>query len=528
MEDRRSKLATALALALGWQCTSAMADERFIVQPKYRTQVESGETKAVAETEAKAIGDSGKATPSMADSAPAEAAGLASTPPAPSQVAETVVETSELTLYSILESPPSTAKPVNARPNPPSLEPQTTSGNRLMWIARGSEEAFRNPNIVNRQATQAIEFENPNYVESVASQVPVPATPVPATPRSLPGPNQPTVAGVQPVGASDRSVLAELVSAEIMSDGGNDAGRAIQPVDAPPGWQSVGNELSQRLSRCESLLNKKAYFSAREEAETAVLYLVRVLDLMSNDYRSEPAWHASQRALLEAEDFSTAQRLTSDHGFLRRLVASHQTPVLKDADVSTLAPLAAAQHYRLYAQQKLGEAAEGHPWASEVIYALGRTFQAQAEVDERCDKESMRWRAVTLYRAACSIAPQNAVAANQLGFVLLQMDRPADAREALVASIGTRATTESLQNLIEASRRLGDTRTADWAMQHYVGMKNASTATAAPGPAYVEVDPVTFAALSPYTIGPNPGPANSAIQAPQGRTAGLPSMSGNY
>ena len=242
-----------------------------------------------------------------------------------------------------------------------------------------------------------------------------------------------------------------------------------------------------------------------------MLYLVRVLDLRSNHYYSEPAWHAAAKAMSEAEDFSNAQRLTSDSDFLRRVILSHETPVLKDADANTLAPLAAAQHYRQYAQEKMVEAAQGHPWASEVLYALGRSYQSQADATQAGLQQNLRWRAITLYRSARDIAPGNATATNQLGFVLLQMDRPADAREALVDSLNAAPSLAAYENLVEASRRLGDTNTGNWAMQQALATQTV-LASAGGAPQFIEVDPRTFAAMSPYSIGPSTQSSDSSAQ----------------
>jgi hypothetical protein len=191
---------------------------------------------------------------------------------------------------------------------------------------------------------------------------------------------------------------------------------------------------------------------------------------------------------------------------------SHQTPVLKDVDATELAPLTAAQHYRQYAEFKMTEAAQGHPWAAEVIYALGRTYQAQADAVADETQHNLRWKAVTLYRGARHIAPSNAVAANQLGYVLLQMDRPLDAREAVVTSLNATPSLAAYENLVEASRRLGDTSTANWATAQAMVIR-AAQPQHSPIPAVVEVDPRTFAAVSPYTIGPNPNPPYRAANA---------------
>jgi hypothetical protein len=391
-------------------------------------------------------------------------------------------------------------------------------GGQLRWLARS---AF--PNSARVVTPGPVELNNPNFVPlapptsvtadslpRASSSPPLELTataPITATPTLT---EQPQNREAEP---APRKILASLVSSQIMdSRPGTEAGtRAVAPVDAPPGWQATGEKLSQQIDHCQQLLNRKAYYSAREEAETAMLHLVRVLDLMSNSYSSEPAWHAAGQAMQEAEDFSTMQRLTSDSDFLRRIILSHQTPVLKDVDATSLAPLTAAQHYRQYAELKMTDAAQGHPWAAEVIYALGRTYQAQADAAEDETQHTLRWKAVTLYRGARLIAPANAVAANQLGYVLLQMDRPLDAREAVVASLNTSPSLAAYENLVEASRRLGDAATAQWAASQALALR-AAQPQPSPIPDVVEVDPRTFAAFSPYTIGPNPSPHAPATQ----------------
>src|SRR5690606_11400460 len=104
--------------------------------------------------------------------------------------------------------------------------------------------------------------------------------------------------------------------------------------------------------------------------------------------------------------------------------------------------------------------------------------------------------AATLYAAAHAIAPNNALVANQLGYVHLRMDRPAEAREVLIAAARIDPGQSVLENLMEASRRLRDSSTYQWAANRYAAMPKASAPSEA-APPYVELDPRVFAALSP-------------------------------
>lgn len=302
-------------------------------------------------------------------------------------------------------------------------------------------------------------------------------------------------------GEKQRHQLASFVSHQITTSEPAQPMRVVQPIDSPPGWHAIGERLGQHLNRCEMLLHRKAYFSAREEAELGMLYLIHTLDGWQNRYHCEPAWAAAQQALVESEDFASAQRLSSDEEFLQRLVASHETPVLKDARFEQLAPMTAAQHYRLYAQQCLAEAAQNHPWSSDIFYAIGRSYQAEADSNVS-DAQPLRWRAITFYRAAITVDPANALAANQLGFILLQLDRARDAQAVLISSVNLNPSPAALQNLVEASYRIGDNVTCNWAATSLKSMQSpelpARGLQAPVQPSVTIVEPREFVAMSPY------------------------------
>lgn len=530
-------IAAALLAFSGLGATSLSADGRFIVQPSLcKPAPEAVQPLPEIETGPVVIAAVPLSTESLSFESLAAPVSLAPANAACEPIVQPVLPHPELPAWrghaNLSPAPAAVGNRGQAVAHPPqgtASPPQAASDSRqgLQWITRGA----RPGQTTEPQSTPPMEASR----RSIAPVARLASPPIPTVPEreanqanetlsppfSLTSSRATTPGGdadMHGSAESQRAVLASLVSHQITSNrpAAGELGRPVHSIDSPPGWQAVGEELSQRLGKCEALINRRAYFSAREDAETAMLYLVRVLDLRANHYYSEPAWHAASKAMSEAEDFSNAQRLTSDSDFLRRVILSHETPVLKDADATALAPLAAAQHYRQYAEEKLAEAAQGHPWASEVLYALGRSYQSHADATQAGLQQNLRWRAITLYRAARAIAPGNATATNQLGFVLLQMDRPADAREALVASLNAAPSLAAYQNLVEASRRLGDTGTGNWAMQQALAAKN-TLSMASSAPEFVEVDPRTFAAMSPYSIGPNP-PAHDTA-APTHRTA---------
>ncbi len=295
---------------------------------------------------------------------------------------------------------------------------------------------------------------------------------------------------------SHRFQLASRISAQIRQPGSDGATIENLPrLEPPPGWQAVGQRLTSHWLECASLLRRGAHLSALDEAEQAVVYLTRILDASQNQHRAEPAWLNAQVALREAEEFDGGPQLAEDPEFLARLVASHATPILKRADLTAMSPLVAAQYYRRYALAQLLQAAHGHPWASELFVAIGQCYQARA-VTEGEQGGPLWYRALVFYQAAHQISPDNALAANQLAYTLLQLDRPREAREVLLPSVQQIATRENLQNLIEASRRTGDAATAGWATARLAQLGRPPAGL--PLPQVMEVPPDVFARLSPY------------------------------
>ena len=331
--------------------------------------------------------------------------------------------------------------------------------------------------------------------------------------------------------AERAQVRAALVSANITNDPRfakeSSEQLTVGRLESPQGWQAISQRLINHVSRCESLLRRGAFCSAREEGESACLLLIRHIDLIDNLYRCEPAWRAANQSLREAEDFLAVQRMSDSDG-LRRLIDSHHTPVLKGKNLSEMSPLTAAQHYRVYAEMQLIEATQGHPWASELLYAVGRTYQAEADATP-AQVDVLRMRAIAFYRASRTTLPSNAVACNQLGYLLLQMDRNEEAREVLAAAVTLKSDPAFLSNFAEASRRLGDTQSVSWAAQSVAAIRSR-TPVQPPVPPFIEVTPEEFVAISPRAIGPQPsmGPMTtnesgaSAPVAPAYKSAAAP------
>lgn len=300
---------------------------------------------------------------------------------------------------------------------------------------------------------------------------------------------------------SDRFHLASIVSSRILGQGSSDVLTGPpQRIDASIGWGAIEEQLNASLRESQALLDRNAYFSAHEEAEKAARALLRQLDSRSHTNRHEQAWLQAKRALQEANTFSTSQSVATEKNLLQWQVESHLTPILKGKNMLGVSPGEAVQHYHLFAERSIIEAASGHPWASDIFYLIGRIYQAQAESREPQDRSSLFSKAVVFYKAAVAISQNNSLAANQLAFIYLQLDKPLDARRYLELSIQAQPSLEAYQNLYETSQRIGDTRTMQWAFER-AGELQRNLSQNAGNNAIQFVEPNKFAAMSPYPAG---------------------------
>lgn len=426
------------------------------------------------------------------------------TPPEPGPAAVAGIEQTE-----------NTSKPTIATP-PPAQE--YVSG-ELVWVpSQTVAHSQATPGDMPRgESLVSTETARPPAPEQIASQ---PTQTHTAQTHTLSPVANSQLAGSTPVASvqtmdqvehQTRQALSAQVTRDILASSTRPSpGFAPSPVDNPEGWQTIGQRLTKHMRDCEILLRRKAYYSARQDAEDGIRYLMQVLDQYSNTLESEPRLNLALQALDEADDFSSYRSASSNSFSVGPLVNSHMTDVLKHADPTGLSPLSAAAHYRIYAAEQLVLASLQHPWASELLYTLGRVHQAEAEAAEGNRKADLRWRAITYYRAAAKIDPQNALALNQMGFVFLQMDRSADAQQALVAAINAQASTSALANLMEACRRQSNPQLYQWAAQQHALLTQHNQGAASNAVPYTIVSAGQFQAESPRSLGPYQTAQNQA------------------
>jgi hypothetical protein len=160
-------------------------------------------------------------------------------------------------------------------------------------------------------------------------------------------------------------------------------------------------------------------------------------------------------AIRESKDFC-GQVGDIDHIALKRMVAVHETDVLKDRDLDNVSGLEATESYLAVARANLVLAAGGFSEASDALVLLGQIEKQNTEAGDTHGAAV----AVSLQLAAIEIEPSNAYGYRELGTTLLNQGLVDQAAWALNKSIQIHPTRSSYQRLLEASRRLGDDGTA--------------------------------------------------------------------
>lgn len=308
-----------------------------------------------------------------------------------------------------------------------------------------------------------------------------------------------------------------------------DPASSVQPVafrvspqfnalEPPPGWNAVEKSIREKLESCDAMLRRGAIFSARQTCWNGLEELCQVIDLHNPQGKHVESLRRALVAMREEEDFyrySNVQLAKPE--VLANLCFAHETPVIRsqiDQDIdqpTPINPLIAAQHYRSYARDQLVLACDHHPWAADLLYALGKTLEKQAWEDHS-RSALVHQHAELVFQAALETNPGHSLAATQLGYVLLQLDRPQEARNILAHSLQRGSSAANLQNLAEACRRLNDQPGVQWCAAQLQQAQQRENGGAANIP-FTEINPRQFAMISP------PDAAFS-----QGNAAGIPNI----
>jgi tetratricopeptide (TPR) repeat protein len=319
---------------------------------------------------------------------------------------------------------------------------------------------------------------------------------------------------------AERMRIAQMQSHELQSIPLEPVYSEPRLLESPVGWKAIRGELAKHLENCDSLLKRGATHSARAEVLVGLRKLFRVMDLHRGVTHSETCFEAALTAMREEADFHNLQMSRS----VASIVAMHTTPALKNRPLESVTTELACQHYRAYARFQMTQAADGHLYAADLMYALGKTLEKDADLN--ADRaQQLRSQAVICYQSAIQLRPNQHHASNQLGYTLIHLDRIEEAYDALRASIEVKPNAPAWTNLAEIYRRRGATTEANYAVQQAMALGGGEPAEQLD---ITQVDPAVFAKFSP-AHNANSAPASTASQATsQGPAYQQTAKAGNF
>jgi hypothetical protein len=208
--------------------------------------------------------------------------------------------------------------------------------------------------------------------------------------------------------------------------------------------------IERRLSYAFDLAQRGAPYTAETEFRAVLGLCALELDAREGGVARREALRQGLVALQEADQFGGDQVDWRDSADVRLIAAGHTTPVLAGAD-RPVDSIQAVQAYYMFAEQRLTSACQGLPGASLSFYGLGRTIVLPGT---RIAHSS--GKAVLFQRVALAIAPQNLLAANELGVLLAQHGQLQDAEKIFQQCVATDATPETWRNLAVVYARRGN------------------------------------------------------------------------
>jgi tetratricopeptide (TPR) repeat protein len=218
--------------------------------------------------------------------------------------------------------------------------------------------------------------------------------------------------------------------------------------------ESIARQADQQTRHGLELAGRGAYFAARSELIAALRLVAQGLDANGQTKNHGKSLAAGLTALKEAEDFIAGDvRMEADLD-LPAIIAGHNTPVLKDADMASVTCLTALKSYFTFAQEKLAQAAGNEVAGSMALRGLGKLHEELAKGKSPGTKAAAP-KAIVFYQAALLVCPQNFMAANDLGVMLARNGNNEGACKMLEYSLSLNKQSTVWHNLAVVYEHLG-------------------------------------------------------------------------
>lgn len=208
--------------------------------------------------------------------------------------------------------------------------------------------------------------------------------------------------------------------------------------------------IERRLSYAFDLAQRGAPYTAEAEFRAVLGLCALEMDAREGGTARRESLRQGLVALQEADQFGGDQVDWRDAADVRSLAAGHTTPVLANVQ-QPVDSIQAVQAYYLFAEQHLNTACQGLPGASLAFYGLGRTIVLPGTRIAHASG-----KAALFQRVALGIAPQNLLAANELGVLLAQHGQLQDAERIFQQCVATDATPQTWRNLAVVYARQGN------------------------------------------------------------------------
>jgi tetratricopeptide (TPR) repeat protein len=270
--------------------------------------------------------------------------------------------------------------------------------------------------------------------------------------------------------------------AVVASHPGNDRFSAArtEALSERTSLQMIAPQAQAHIDYALNLAERGAVQSAQAEFTMA---LDLIADAVDSDTKNTTRAHARAVqagliAIAETKDFVPADTPHNVVINLAQLAATHQTPVLKDIDVSRMTRAEALQRYHTYATQQLAFAGGRSAIASAALYGLGRS-ECVTTAGASSRNPLGAPNAMALYQAALLVDPQNYMASNELGVLMARYGDLDSAANQLTHSLSIKPQVETWHNLAAVYRRMGQAEKAEQAEREREKLQTAPRTTVA-------------------------------------------------
>ena len=229
--------------------------------------------------------------------------------------------------------------------------------------------------------------------------------------------------------------------------------------------------IERRLSYAFDLAQRGAPYTAEAEFRAVLGLCALEMDAREGGTARREALRDGLVALQEADQFGGDQVDWRDAADVRPIALGHTTPVLANAR-GPVDSIQAVQAYYLFAEQRLVTACRGLPGASLAFYGLGRTIVLPGTRIAHASG-----KAALFQRVALAVAPQNLLAANELGVLLAQHGQLKDAEKIFQQCVATDATPETWRNLAVVYARQGNAEASRSAWRQATRWRRKSAVT---------------------------------------------------